>query len=86
MTAKIINLGKVRKSKARDAKETQASANREKFGRTKIERTQTQAERSRTANVLDGAKLTSVVADQGSPTSVISHDSTDSGPDPGATS
>ena len=41
--AEIINLRKARKKKARAEKEAEAAANREKFGRDKAERSQSEA-------------------------------------------
>jgi Domain of unknown function (DUF4169) len=91
MTAEIINLRKVRKSKARDAKASQASANREKFGLTKIERARSATEAARSATLLDGAKITPATnpaaanlaaanptaANQGSFPSTAAHDDDD---------
>ncbi|MGF1650335.1 MAG: DUF4169 family protein [Hyphomicrobiaceae bacterium] len=37
MSDVVVNLGKVRKARARAEREAQASANRSKFGRTKAE-------------------------------------------------
>ena len=41
--AEIINLRKARKAKARAEKEADAAANREKFGQSKEERSQSEA-------------------------------------------
>ena len=38
MTAKIVNLSRARKSRARDEKRRQADANAARFGQTKAER------------------------------------------------
>lgn len=38
MTAKVVNLSRARKSRARDDKRAKADANAAKFGRTKAER------------------------------------------------
>ncbi|MFB2550796.1 DUF4169 family protein [Ensifer soli] len=43
MTAEIVNLRQVRKSKARDAREKQAEQNRITHGRTKAEKRLTKA-------------------------------------------
>ncbi len=56
MTAEIVNLRKVRKQRARTAAQGKAEENRAKFGRTKFARAQDDAEKSRTAKTLDGAK------------------------------
>jgi hypothetical protein len=47
MSAEIVNLRRVRKAKARGEREKQAADNRVAFGRTKAERTLTEAERER---------------------------------------
>lgn len=41
--AKIVNLNKVRKQKARDAAAVQAAGNRARFGRTKAEKERDEA-------------------------------------------
>ena len=57
MTAKIINLNRARKAKARADKANEAEQNRARFGRTKAERTANEAETERNAKFLDGSKL-----------------------------
>lgn len=54
--SEIVNLRQARKRKVRAEKEAAAAANRAKFGRTKSERKQTEAERARAARDLDGKK------------------------------
>ena len=54
--SEIVNLRQARKQKARAEKEAAAAAKRAKFGRTKGERRQTDAERARAARDLDGKK------------------------------
>ena len=55
--SEIVNLRLARKRTARKAREDEAAANRAKHGRSKAERTAGDAERSRIAKALDGAKL-----------------------------
>jgi ribosomal protein S2 len=55
--ADIINLKAVKKAKARAEKERTAEANRAKHGRTKDERSRTEAEQDRLDHTLDGAKM-----------------------------
>ena len=57
--AEIVNLRRVRKQRARQDAEVQAEQNRITFGRTKAERTQTEAERDKATRQLDGHRLTS---------------------------
>ncbi len=57
MTAEIINLNKVRKAKERAEKERRAEENRIRHGRTKAERAQDDAQRTRDAGVLEGARI-----------------------------
>lgn len=52
----VINLGKVRKRKAKEARQRQAAANRVAHGRTRDERRSDRAERKRTDATLDGAR------------------------------
>ena len=52
----IINLNRVRKTRAKAAKSLDASANRAASGRTKAERQKAKAECERMQAVLDGAK------------------------------
>lgn len=54
--AEIVNLRTVRKAKARAVKQTETTANRAAFGRTKAEREAATAEAERRARTLDGAK------------------------------
>jgi hypothetical protein len=54
--ADIINLRRARKQKHRDDKEAMAGANRLKFGRSKAEKEQTQAETKRAVKALDAHK------------------------------
>jgi hypothetical protein len=55
--AEIINLRRVRKQRARQEGEQQAQQNRIAFGRTKAERSLTEAERDKAARTLDGHHL-----------------------------
>lgn len=55
--AEIINLRRVRKQRARQEAEQQAQQNRIAFGRTKAERSLTEAERDKAARTLDGHHL-----------------------------
>ena len=84
MTADIINLKRVRKAKARAAKEGNAAVNRAAFGRTKVERGITAAEAVREGKVLDGACRTPdpQAANEGSFPATAGHDD-DDGLDPG---
>jgi len=52
----IVNLRQFRKAKERKDAERKADINRLSFGRTKLERETTQAERERDAQHLDGHK------------------------------
>jgi hypothetical protein len=54
--AEIISLSKVRKAKARTEKEATAEANRIKFGRTKVEKQLTAAERALAEKKIDAHK------------------------------
>lgn len=53
MTGTVINLNKARKSRARDEKRKSADENAVKFGRSKTERNQIEAELKMTAKRLD---------------------------------
>ena len=53
----IVNLRRVKKQRARSAAETEAAANRARFGRTKAEREAERLEEERRRAVLDGAAL-----------------------------
>ena len=54
--AEIVNLNRVRKTKAREAAEAKATENRVKFGRSKAERARLAAEKAKLRAVTDGAK------------------------------
>lgn len=56
--AEIINLRLARKAHKRSKAESQAQANRAKFGRTKAERNLQEIDDARDRRTLDGAKLT----------------------------
>lgn len=51
--AEIVNLRRARKAKARAGKETEASANRTKFGRPKAERDRVAADAALSVRKLD---------------------------------
>ena len=55
--AEIINLRRARKQKARVEAEKTAEQNRISFGRTKAERSLTEAERDKAARHVDGHRL-----------------------------
>ena len=65
--AEIINLRRVRKQRARQEAEQQAQQNRITFGRTKAERSLTDAERDKAARTLDGHRLASPPDDEPTP-------------------
>ena len=54
--AEIVNLNRVRKTKAREAAEAKATENRVKFGQSKAERTRLAAEKAKLRAATDGAK------------------------------
>lgn len=54
--AEIVNLRMARKAKARSADKAEAAANRAQHGRTKAEKSASQAEIARIDRTLDGAK------------------------------
>ncbi|MEM7720365.1 MAG: DUF4169 family protein [Pseudomonadota bacterium] len=54
--SKIVNLGRVRKARARDAARTQADANALKFGRSKSEKAQDRDAQARSKRGLDDHK------------------------------
>ncbi len=56
MAGEIIKLGKVRKAKAKAAKETLAAANRALHGRTREQRLCEEDAKARVARELDGAR------------------------------
>ena len=55
--AEIINLNKVKKTRARVSKDREAEANRAKFGRTKDQKSRADAEQDKLDRNLDGAKI-----------------------------
>jgi hypothetical protein len=57
MTADIINLRRIKKNIKRTENEKTAEANRQKFGRAKIEKTLGKFETARNAADLNGKKL-----------------------------
>ena len=69
MTGEIINLKRVRKAKARAAKDAEADANRVRFGRTKAERDLNAAKGELAARRLDGHRTTSSDDDGSEPAS-----------------
>jgi hypothetical protein len=52
----VVNLNKVRKARERALAKEQARDNRAKYGRTKSEKTLTEAEAEKAERTLDGAK------------------------------
>ncbi len=54
--ADILSLSKVRKAKARSAKEAAAAENRVKFGRTKAEKAVEESRNARAEKSIDGHK------------------------------
>ena len=54
--AEIVNLNRVRKTKAREAAEAKAAENRAKHGQTKAERTRLASEKAKLRALTDGAK------------------------------
>ena len=52
--AEIVNLRRARKDKARRDRETEADANRRRFGRTKSEKAAAKQDEARTRRTLDG--------------------------------
>ncbi len=55
--AEIVNLRRMRKDKARAAKDARAADNRTQFGRGKAEKRAAAAERAKIETALDGKKL-----------------------------
>ena len=55
--AEIINLNKARKARAAAGKKAQAASNRGKHGRSKAERSLTDAEKTRLDDTLDAHRL-----------------------------
>ena len=58
MSAEIVNLRRVRKARERTDREKEAEANRAKFGRTKAERSRSDAETKLVDKRLDALKRT----------------------------
>jgi hypothetical protein len=58
MTGDIVNLRQLRKRRAREGAEAQASANRAKFGERKAPKAQREAEGERRRRALEAQKLT----------------------------
>lgn len=56
MTAKIVNLSRARKSRARDDKRQKADANAARFGQSKAEREAAALEAAKAARYLDQHK------------------------------
>lgn len=56
MTGNVINLRIARKQKVRQARERDAEANRQKFGRTKSQKTIEADDAERAKRTLDGAQ------------------------------
>jgi Domain of unknown function (DUF4169) len=77
MTAEIVNLKKVRRAKARVAKDAQAAANRGKFGQSKAERISLERQEADRKRALDGAALVLPAANQGAFPSTANHDDDD---------
>ncbi len=77
MTAEVVNLKKVRKAKARLAKDAQAAVNREKFGQTKAERVLVERQEADRNRTLDGAALVPTAANQGAFPTTANHDDDD---------
>lgn len=65
--AEIVNLRRARKQRARQEAEQQAQQNRVAFGRTKAERSLTQAERDKAARTLEGHRLAAPPDDEPTP-------------------
>jgi hypothetical protein len=55
--AELVNLRRARKAREREEAEKIAEANRRKFGRSKAERTQAEAEAARAVRDIEGKKL-----------------------------
>ncbi len=55
--AEIVNLNKACKARKRVDEDTQATANRAKYGRTKAEKARDKAETGGNDRLLDGAKI-----------------------------
>jgi hypothetical protein len=57
MTADVINLRRARKEREREAKATEAAANRLAFGRSKAQKQAERLESNRISRAVDGARL-----------------------------
>lgn len=55
--AEIVNLKRVRKDKARHERDREAEANRQRFGRTKAQKTAEKDAKQREQRALDAKKL-----------------------------
>jgi hypothetical protein len=55
--AEIVNLRRARKDKARQQRESEADANRRRFGRTKAEKTADRDAQERSRREIDGKKI-----------------------------
>jgi hypothetical protein len=55
--AEIVNLRRARKDKARQQRESEADANRRRFGRTKAEKAADKDARERSQRDIDGKKI-----------------------------
>ncbi len=64
--ADIVNLKRARKDKARREHEREAAANRQRFGRTKAQKTADQDATTRSSRSLDDKRLLPGKSDEGS--------------------
>jgi hypothetical protein len=55
--AEIVNLRRARKDKARQQRESEADANRRRFGRTKAEKAADKGAQDRSQREVDGKKI-----------------------------
>ena len=55
--AEIVNLRRARKDKARQQRESEAAANRRRFGRTKAEKANDKDAQERSRREVDGKKI-----------------------------
>ena len=55
--AEIVNLRRARKDKARQQRESEAAANRRRFGRTKAEKANDKDAQDRSQREVDGKKI-----------------------------
>ena len=60
----IVNLNKIRKQAARDAKQKQAQENRDRFGRTKAEKKIDQLQEEKRRTLLEGHQLEGAKPDE----------------------